>query len=844
MVETITPAVSPALAHIIERPRLIELLEEDGGSRVSMFAAPAGYGKTTLARQWGERQDCPVVWYRTNRASGDVALLAVQFDELFSSLAPELARDPGKVAAIAAANPSPSPLGRALVRTFGGITQDILVIVDEWEAAVTPESDELLSMIVDGIPVRWVITTRERPSWFSPRRKVYGNGVEIGVDDLRMTDEEAAQVLKAAGAVAGRARVMRTAAGWPAVLGLAAMSGEVDFRSVDLASHTLDEFLAQELLAAATPETQEALMLLAVSSIVDTDRAELLLGKTWARETISNASVHGLVAVSERTELFFHALLRDLLTRQFQESTGETRHRLLEKHRRLLNERLWDEALAVSEHSLDREFIADAIAAALDDLLLAGRSSSLDRWVTAARNATVEGGLIDYAEAELRLRQGGFDRSIALGGCAGNTLSGDLAARAHLVAARSAHLANRATLLETHLASASKLATQPRTEVDLRWLRFAASIEDERPDAHQLAGELLAVDYHTHDHALRVATANLQLAFIRGPLLGHIEAAQGCVALVETASNPYVSTAMLNVLAFALFVTGQYRDALSAAETECAIAEEFELPFVIPYAELNRASALTASREFGRARQALSVVERRIRADSDPFLASHHAIQSAVLEIARGDLGRALDHLAIGGHPRTPKATRGAHHALQAVVLTALGRFEQADDQAEHARGLSCGLDTRALLTAATAIRAAVRNETARCVEAYEEIAELGMTYVLPLAWRARFEVAEVLLESHRSRDSVLGLLFAANDTAIARRSGISVPRAPSRRLGLSAREQDVCELLADGRTNQEIAEMLFISLSTTKVHVKHILEKLGVRSRRDAARMWEEGLS
>jgi DNA-binding NarL/FixJ family response regulator len=118
------------------------------------------------------------------------------------------------------------------------------------------------------------------------------------------------------------------------------------------------------------------------------------------------------------------------------------------------------------------------------------------------------------------------------------------------------------------------------------------------------------------------------------------------------------------------------------------------------------------------------------------------------------------------------------------------------------------------------------------------------MTYVLPLAWRARFEVAEVLLESHRSRDSVLGLLFAANDTAIARRSGISVPRAPSRRLGLSAREQDVCELLADGRTNQEIAEMLFISLSTTKVHVKHILEKLGVRSRRDAARMWEEGLS
>src|SRR5207244_1065001 len=127
MVETISPAVSPALAHIIERPRLIARLEEDGGARVAVFAAPAGYGKTTLARQWGDRQDCPVVWYRTNRASGDIALLAVQFDELLASLAPELPREPGKVAAIAAANPTASPLGRALVRTYGAITQDILV---------------------------------------------------------------------------------------------------------------------------------------------------------------------------------------------------------------------------------------------------------------------------------------------------------------------------------------------------------------------------------------------------------------------------------------------------------------------------------------------------------------------------------------------------------------------------------------------------------------------------------------------------------------------------------------------------------------------------------------------
>ena len=239
-----------------------------------------------------------------------------------------------------------------------------------------------------------------------------------------------------------------------------------------------------------------------------------------------------------------------------------------------------------------------------------------------------------------------------------------------------------------------------------------------------------------------------------------------------------------------------------------------------------------------------SVVEKRARADSDPFLSSQHALQSAALEIARGDLGRAIDHLATPDHSRTPKATQGGHHALRALVLTALARFEEAEDQTYRALGRSQSRETRALLAATTAVRAAIQGETAVCVEAYERIVESGFTYVLPLAWRARFEVAKMLLESHQHRDSVLPLLLSANDVAIAKRSGISVPRAASRRLDLSAREQEVCELLAEGRTNQEIATMLYISLSTTKVHVKHILEKLGVRSRTEAARIWEEGLS
>ena len=55
----------------------------------------------------------------------------------------------------------------------------------------------------------------------------------------------------------------------------------------------------------------------------------------------------------------------------------------------------------------------------------------------------------------------------------------------------------------------------------------------------------------------------------------------------------------------------------------------------------------------------------------------------------------------------------------------------------------------------------------------------------------------------------------------------------------LTHREREVLALVADGRTNRDIAESLYIEARTVEKHVEHIRAKLGARSRAEAAARW-----
>jgi len=59
--------------------------------------------------------------------------------------------------------------------------------------------------------------------------------------------------------------------------------------------------------------------------------------------------------------------------------------------------------------------------------------------------------------------------------------------------------------------------------------------------------------------------------------------------------------------------------------------------------------------------------------------------------------------------------------------------------------------------------------------------------------------------------------------------------------LGISKREYDVLKEMADGKSNQEIADQLFISESTVKTHVSNLLIKLDSKRRTEAIRKAKE---
>lgn len=91
---------------------------------------------------------------------------------------------------------------------------------------------------------------------------------------------------------------------------------------------------------------------------------------------------------------------------------------------------------------------------------------------------------------------------------------------------------------------------------------------------------------------------------------------------------------------------------------------------------------------------------------------------------------------------------------------------------------------------------------------------------------------AGLLVEAVRAAHTGDALISPSITLRLLRHVTATTPRRADAAKSLSERETEVVRALAQGRTNQEIAAELFISLGTVKSHLTGIQSKLGVRNR------------
>jgi DNA-binding NarL/FixJ family response regulator len=368
--------------------------------------------------------------------------------------------------------------------------------------------------------------------------------------------------------------------------------------------------------------------------------------------------------------------------------------------------------------------------------------------------------------------------------------------------------------------------------------RFLVTWEDGLvSDAGRLLQRLDEIADPSAGDQLRVAQCRQLFALSNRDVNAALEVSKAAQALLRLPAEPLARLAAINLHIWTLTYAGKYGAALAAAEQMLAEANESGVEFAVNHAWLAQAQALVGLRKFARATQALNKIADD--AEHDGWLMGNAALARAFLQASVGDLARAADELLVDPEPDQNLALRSEYEATRALICAA----RRSPTEAEHWLTIS---ETHSQQVEPFAVRAVTRAILAAQAKQLEEAAGYFAAAVasghhtsIVLGCRA-FPPMAKLLASETSREQILRTIFSESaDTALARASGIAMPKTPRGTALLSDREFEVYELLVQGRTNRQIAETLFIAESTTKVHVKHIFEKLGVRSRVEAARAW-----
>jgi DNA-binding CsgD family transcriptional regulator len=805
-------------------------LLDQSKARVRMLVAPAGYGKTTLAEQWVNREGRRAAWYTARSSSTDVAALALGLARAATAVIEGCDhRLREHLRALPAPAENVQTLAEILSEDLAEWSADTWLVLDDYhEVTPEPKAEDFVDALVALSPIQLLIASRVRPRWIASKSVLYGEVLELTQGALAMSNDEAADVLleRSSPSTTG---LVALAEGWPAVIGLASVSAAEIGPEVEQVPESLYRFFADEVFGALHDDVQQGLTTLSVAPVLDRELAVALLGNDAESVCIAALDV-GLIA-ERGSSLDLHPLARVFLDERRTQFGVAPRPDVVRTCLSIYQERRdWDAAFELISRTGLHDELSGLISLSLDDLLDTARLSTLERWCNFAGTARVKSPITSLAKAEVLMRRGRHLEAAAHAEAA--AFDEGLAFRSLSVAGRAAHLASCEEAALDLYRRAERAAGNASQRRDARWGQLACLIELELPDAEPTLLELSAdVTLGDAREVVRMAAHRVYIELRTGSL--ELEHADTAHQLVDAVGDPLVETSFLSAYAGALALAARYPEAERAARQFQEKAERYRLDFAVPYARCALASALSGRRQWTRAESAA----RDALALAEAIGGVHvELISRAVLMRLFAQQGRlesafeiALDHLPRALQPSVAEAV-----CSRALVLACAGRVDDALEMVAEVRGTTAAVEAAVLIPAIEAIcalRGGSEDAVTRAVELRRVAFETGGLDILVTSYRACPELLSILLRVEGNR-GLRALVERVGDSDLAAAAGQPFATNDDRRLLLSPREREVFELLRNGFTNREIARLLYIEQSTVKVHAHHIYDKLGVRSR------------
>ena len=551
---------------IIERPRLTRLLDESQG-RIKMLVAPAGYGKTTLARQWLEGKTA--VWYTATPASADLAALATGLAMAATRVVPGAGKAlKERLSVTNKPEDEMRTLEAMLAADLSTWPEDAWLVLDDYQEVMrSTTAESFIEHLLADAALNTLILARVRPRWASSRRILYGEIGEVGRQDLAMTPEEARELFSSSSGALDT--VIALTQGWPAVVALAAASGAAPGDL--MAAPNLVSYLADEIFQKLDRRTRRALCELALYNVAGRKAALDTLRPQEAERLIATSIDHGFLNEPATGCFEMHPLFRSFLELKLrEEGQPEVRKVVARVVKALLGLSLWDEAYDVMQRFGEYGLLADLIQQSSEQFLAQGRTSTLRAWLS---EADPNAPSVRHAASELALREGKFHRAESLALLsAREAIEPNAAARALLVAGRAAHVASRQEQAAQHYGRAASLATLPNIQWRAKLGELLAAAELEAPDAPERLLELseAAVEEPADQVVLADRTVGIELRFA---LPMNLDSGRAASQLLPFVADPMIRTSFRNVFGYALAASARFDEALRLMADQLEDAE-------------------------------------------------------------------------------------------------------------------------------------------------------------------------------------------------------------------------------------------------------------------------------